>query len=71
MDTSKTKMQSMEDRRKELFRSMSAEEKLKVAAKLYFSALALKEAKLRGANPDWKPEKVHQKAREWMLYART
>lgn len=61
----------VQQRREELFRSMSAAEKLDAATKLYFSALSLKEARLQRTNPDWTEEKVQKKAREWMLYART
>jgi hypothetical protein len=61
----------IEERRKEIYNAMSAREKLNIASDLYFSALALKQAHLKRLHPEWPEEAVEQKAKEWMLYART
>jgi hypothetical protein len=70
-DRSLKNMQEVEERRKKIYRSMSAEQKLTIAAELYYAALGLKKAHLQRLNPDWPQAKVDDKAREWMLYART
>ena len=56
---------------KRIFKSMTPEQKLRVALRLYYSARELKAAGLRSQNPDWAEEKVQNKVREIFLYART
>jgi acetyl-CoA carboxylase alpha subunit len=61
----------MHPKQKDIFQSMTPEQKLKIAAKLYHFARQLKAASLRAQNADWTEEKVHNKLREIFLYART
>lgn len=63
--------QNIEDKRKEIYRSMSAEQKLGIATELYYGALNLKKAHIRRLNPGWSQSKINNKAREWMLYAKS
>lgn len=63
--------QEVEQKRKEIYRSMSADQKMAIATELYYAALSLKKANLQRLNPDWPQDKIDDKAREWMLYART
>ena len=54
-----------------IFRTMSPEQKLDLALRLYHSARGLKAAALRHRHPDWDEEEVQAKLREIFLYART
>jgi hypothetical protein len=56
---------------KHIFQSMTPDQKLKIALRLYYSARQLKAAGLRAQNPDWAEEKIQDKLREIFLYART
>jgi|GEM_PF-1204844 hypothetical protein len=60
-----------EEIRKNIYRSMTAEEKLGIATELYFSAMNLKKAHLKRLHPKWTEQEIEQRAREWMLYAKT
>lgn len=48
---------------------MLPEEKLRVAARLYFAARELKRAGLRLQHPDWNENAIEDKLREIYLYA--
>jgi len=61
----------VKEMQKNIYRSMSAEQKLAAAAELYYAALHLKEAHLKRLHPKWSEQQVEQQAREWMLYAKT
>jgi len=61
----------MHPEQKRIFQSMSAEQKLIAALKLYYSAKELKAAGLRVQNPDWSEDMIRDKIREIFLYART
>jgi hypothetical protein len=61
----------MHPKQKKIFQSMSAEQKLTAALKLYYSAKELKAAGLRAQNPDWSEDMIRDKVREIFLYART
>jgi len=50
---------------------MTPEQKLKIALRLYYSAMELKIAGLRSRHPDLDMEKIQEKTREIFLYART
>ena len=54
-----------------IFKSMTPEQKLKVALRLYYSARELKTAGLRSQNPEWTEDKVQYEVREIFFYART
>lgn len=56
---------------KNIFKSMTPEQKLKVALRLNYSAQELKAAGLRSLHPDWSEEKIRTKIREIFFYART
>ena len=56
---------------KHIFQSMTPEQKLKIALRLYYSARQLKAAGLRVQNPDWTKGEIQNKLREIFLYART
>ena len=49
---------------------MSAEQKLKTAERLYYSARELKAAALRSFNPKWSEEKVLEETKKTFLNAR-
>jgi len=70
-DLSAKSRKLVEEKRKNIYKSMSAEQKLTIAAELYYAALGLKKAHLKRLNPDWTQTQIDNKAREWMLYART
>jgi len=55
---------------KKIFQSMTAEQKLEVSEKLYWSARALKRAAIRAHHQDWDEQKVEQAVKESFLYAR-
>ena len=61
----------MHPEQKRIYRSMTPEQKLKVAMDLYHCARELKAAGLRSQHPDWTESKVQEKVREIFLYART
>ncbi|MBW2579414.1 MAG: hypothetical protein JRD00_00390 [Deltaproteobacteria bacterium] len=61
----------MHREQKHVFQSMSPEEKLNIALRLYYSAKELKEVGLRVQHPDWNEEMIKEKLREIFLYART
>ena len=54
-----------------IFRTMSPEQKLDLALRLYHSARGLKASALRQRHSDWDEEEVQAKRREIFLYART
>jgi hypothetical protein len=61
----------IERKRKQIYHSMSAKEKLQAASDLYYSALHLKQVRLKRLHPDWPEKQVEEEARKWMLYAKT
>ncbi len=54
---------------KRIFQSMTPEQKLKVAQRLYYSTKELRAAGLRAQHPDWTEEQIRDKVREIFLYA--
>ena len=61
----------MHPEQKRIYRSMTPEQKLKVAMDLYHCARELKAAGLRSQHPGWTESEVQEKVREIFLYART
>jgi len=61
----------MHPEQKRIFQSMTPEQKLNVALKLYYSAKELKAVGLRAKNPDWTEERIQDNLREIFFYART
>ena len=61
----------MIDLQKKIYQSMTPEEKLKIALRLYYSARQLKAAALLHDHPDWTEKEIQKKAREIFFYART
>jgi hypothetical protein len=57
--------------RKETFRKMTAEQKLKLSMHLYWSARRLKAASRRQQHPEWTEEKIQQGVTEIFTNART
>jgi hypothetical protein len=55
----------------EIFRKMSAQEKLHVAMRLYWSARRLKAAWIRQQHKDWTEDQVQHAVREAFTNART
>jgi hypothetical protein len=55
----------------QIFKKMSAEKKLELSLKLYYSARQLKEAVLKKQYPDWSQERIDKEVREIFLYARS
>jgi len=55
----------------EIFKKMTAEEKLELSMRLYWSARALKAAALRQQHPDWDEARIENRVREIFLYARS
>jgi len=55
----------------EIFRKMTAEQKLKLSMRLYWSARRLKAAWLRRQHPDWTEEQVQAEVTEIFKNART
>lgn len=53
------------------FKSMTAEEKLNLSLRLYYSARELKKAAIHHIHPEMTEEEVENKVREIFLYART
>ena len=56
---------------KQIYRSMTAEQKLQAALRLYRSARQLKTAAIRLEHPDWNEKEVQEKVREIFVNART
>lgn len=54
-----------------IYRNMTAEQKLRIANRLYWNARALKAAWLRHKHPHWPEEKVQEEVKKAFLYART
>lgn len=52
-----------------ILRGMSGEEKLRTAAKMWWTARNLKAAFLRQQHPDWTEEEVEEQVKKIMLYA--
>lgn len=52
-----------------ILQGMSGEEKLRTAAKMWWTARNLKAAFLRQQYPDWTEEKIEEKVKKIMLYA--
>jgi len=61
----------MHPEQKRILQSMTPDQKLRLALRLYYSARQLKAAGLRNQNPDWTEEKIQTKLQEIFLYART
>jgi hypothetical protein len=61
----------MHPKQKLIFSSMTPEEKLRVALRLYYSARELKSSALRAQHPDWTDAIIQQRVRELFLYAGT
>jgi len=61
----------MDPKQIELYRLMSASQKLHIALRLYYSAWQLKEAGLRLHHPDWTEKELQEKTKEIFLYARS
>jgi hypothetical protein len=53
-----------------IFRSMTPEERLRLAFRLYDSAWNLKASALRRDHPDWPEGRIAEKVREMFLNAR-
>jgi len=62
---------SAENYRKEIFKKMTVEEKLKLTLQLRQSAWDLKAAGLHSLHPDWSGESLQEEVRKIFLYART
>jgi hypothetical protein len=54
-----------------VFRSMTGEQRLRLAEQLYWSARKLKAAALRSLHPEWSEEEVQREIRRIFLHART
>jgi hypothetical protein len=61
----------MNPEQKKIFESMTPEQKLRIAADIYYSARKLKAAALKQQHPEWNEEQIEQKVREIFLYAGT
>jgi len=61
----------MHPEQKRIFSSMTPEQRLQVALRLYYSAKELKSAALRAQHPDWSDADIQQQVREIFLYAGT
>jgi len=61
----------MDKTQAQIFTKMSAEKKLELSLRLYYSARRLKAAHLRNLHPDWSEEKIQEEVRRIFLYART
>lgn len=55
----------------EIYRKMTAQQKLEIANNLYWTARELKAMAIRDDHSDWTEEQVQKKVREIFLYART
>lgn len=56
---------------KRIYQSMTPEQKLKTALRLYYSAQRIKAAALRAQHPDWPEEKIDEVLRKYSINART
>jgi len=61
----------MDPQQKKIYQSMTPEQKLKIALRLYYSARQLKAAALHHDHPKWTEKQIQEKVREIFLYART
>ena len=61
----------MNPEQKRIFQSMTPEQKLGVALRLYYSARELKAAGLRALPPEWDDETINEEVRKIFFYART
>jgi len=61
----------MDDIQSQIMAKMSAEKKLELSLRLYYSARRLKTAHLRNLYPDWSEEKIQEEVRRIFLYARS
>lgn len=61
----------MTDEALRIIREMSPAQKLRAAARLYYSARRLKAAALRAQHPEWTESDVNRAVREAFLYGRT
>ena len=61
----------MHPKQVEIFRRMTAAQKLGLAARFHRDARSLKAAGLRMLHPDWTDERVDKAVREAFLYARS
>jgi hypothetical protein len=61
----------MHPEQKRIYKSMTPEQKLKIAANLHHCARALKAAGLRDQHPEWSEREIQEKVREIFLYATT
>ncbi|MBK6846982.1 MAG: hypothetical protein IPG96_05335 [Proteobacteria bacterium] len=57
-------------RQLEVFRRMTAVQRLNAAARLYWSARELKEAALRAAHQGWTEEQIQQAVKDALLFHR-
>ncbi len=53
------------------YQSMTPEQKLQIALRLYYSAKELKVAALKDLHPDWSEEEINKKVNEIFMYAKT
>jgi hypothetical protein len=67
--TSQIDMLHPEQRR--IYQNMTAEQKLRIAADLYYSAGEPKALGLRAERPSWSEKKIQEEVRKILLYART
>ena len=56
---------------KRIYQSMTPEQKLRVALRLYHSARELKAYGLRAQHPGWSENEINEKVKEMFLYARS
>jgi len=61
----------MDPQQKKIYQSMTPEQKLKIALRLYYSARQFKAAALHHDHPKWTEKQIRKKVREIFLYART
>jgi hypothetical protein len=54
-----------------IFRSMTGEQRLRLAEQLYWSARKMKAAGLRSQHPDWTEEQVQREVTRIFLHARS
>jgi len=55
---------------KKIYQSMTPDQKLKLALRLYYSARQLKVAALHHDHPKWNEKEIQEKVREIFLYGR-
>lgn len=61
-------MDRMDPKQLEILRAMTPAERLNAAARLYWSARALKHAALAHRHPEWPEARIQQHVREVFLY---